>query len=222
MSWSWASKKGVLIMSHTLHRSGDVGSLKNDYVILSLSAQGLNRDGAGPKLGSIVQTFSKYNPVNCGILGSDTVITMDLPDEFLQGIENNSVVHAVFDNINDLKDCLTDLKENDYGLSIVVSGLFEHVHECCKKVGIKPHTVNQSLGIFGNLDRLPKEEKVRDISTMCGHGMVPFALIKEYVEKIKKGTITAEKAAEKITPLCTCKIFNPKRAAILLDELSKE
>lgn len=209
-------------MSHSLHRSGTVDSLKNDYVIVCLAAQGFNREGAGPKLGSVIKTFTKYNPVNCGILGIDTAVKMDLPDEFFQGLKDNSVVHSVFSNLNDLKECLKDLKENDYGMSITVSGLFEHVHKCCSEVGIEPHSINQSIGVFGNLDKLPKKQKVLDVSTMCGHGMVPFSLIEEYVEKIKKGRITAEKAAEKISPQCTCKIFNPERAAKLLYELSQE
>lgn len=209
-------------MSHSLHRSGNVDSLKNDFVILSMSAQGFNRDGAGPKLGSVVQTFSKHNPVNCGILGIDTAVTMDLPDEFFQGVQDNSVVHGVFDNEHDFIECLRDLKENDYGMSIVVSGLFDNVHKCCSEVGIEPHTVNQSMGIFGNADKLPEKQKILDVSTMCGHGMITFSLVEEYVEKIKKGRITAEEAAAKLTPLCTCKVFNPKRAAQILSELAKE
>ena len=57
---------------------------------------------------------------------------------------------------------------------------------------------------------------------MCGHGMVSVNLIKKAVEKVKNGKLTSEKAAENLFKPCMCGIFNPHRAAKLLERLAEE
>ena len=80
--------------------------------------------------------------------------------------------------------------------------------------------MNYSLGIHGKTELLPGKDP--EINTMCGHGMVAFSLIKHMVERIKKGQITAEKAAEKLAAQCHCGIFNPVRAVRILQKLADE
>lgn len=53
-------------MSHTLHREGTVESLKGDYVVLCMSAQGLNKEGSGPKFQRYFEIARQFHPVNIG------------------------------------------------------------------------------------------------------------------------------------------------------------
>ena len=188
-------------MSHTLHRSGAPESLRHDLVFLTASAKGINREGAGPKIREIAKIFSKHNPNNSALDDYGT--------------------QAVFTSDEDVIACMKELKEADWGISVTVSGLFNHVHECCSKAGIEPHTVNTSLGVWGNRSLLP-EQGVLDISTMCGHGMLTFGVIKDCVEKIKGGKMDARAAAERIRPLCACGILNLERAVKIFQELAAD
>ncbi|MPN36157.1 hypothetical protein SDC9_183664 [bioreactor metagenome] len=101
---------------------------------------------------------------------------------------------------------------------MIVSGLFDEVHQCCKQAGLKPHTVNTSLGIYGCTEKLP-EEGILEIHTMFGHGMVPYNLIKDMIDQIKAGKTTCREAAEKMGKGCICGIFNIERAQKLLQDL---
>lgn len=210
-------------MSHTLHRSGSVDSLKNDFPILAIGAKGYNRDGCAKELVKIGEIFLKHNVVNAGILGMDGSLTMERVDEALKVVSDNGVTHAVFRSEEDLVACLKELKEADLGISIVVSGLFDTVHKCCREAGLEPHTVNTSLGVWGNVEeKMPADSRVADVTTMCGHGMIPFTLVEDMVRKIKAGKMTAEQAAEKIMPQCHCHIFNTERAARILAEIAMD
>ena len=131
---------------------------------------------------------------------------------------DNSIVHAVYTD-EETVAALKELTEANLKLSIVVSGLLEQVAECCHKAGIGPHTVEYSMGIWGQTQRLP-EEAVLSISTMCGHGMISFSLIKELANKVERGIITPKRAAEKLAGLCHCGVFNPDRAARIFEKMS--
>lgn len=210
-------------MSHTLHRSGSPESLKGDFPILAIGAKGYNREGCARELVKIGEIFLKHNAINAGILGMDGALTPQRLGEAEDTVSDNGVTHGVFSNEEDLVACLRELKEADLGISIVVSGLFDTVHKCCREAGLEPHTVNTSLGVWGNVEeKLPADPRVADITTMCGHGMIPFTLVEDMVEKIKAGRLTAREAAEKMMPQCHCHIFNTERAARILEEIAGE
>ena len=96
-----------------------------------------------------------------------------------------------------------------------MSGIFESVDECLEEAGLKHHTANFSLGIWGKTEKLPSDD-ILEVTTMCGHGLISTNLVKTTVEEIKAGTKTSEEAAKTLAPNCTCGIFNPARAAKLL------
>ena len=186
-------------MSHTLHRMGSEESLKNDFPMLTIGAKGFNREGCAPEQVKIGEIFLKHNPINAGRLGLDGELTPDRLDEALETITDSAVTHAVFRSEQDVIDCLKELKEADLGMSIVVSGLYDRVKECCHEVGLEPHTVNTSLGIWGNTEeKLPSDPRVVEVTTMCGHGMIPFTLVEAMVAKVKSGKMTPEQAADKM------------------------
>jgi hypothetical protein len=68
------------------------------------------------------------------------------------------------------------------------------------------------------VDKLPSEE-ILEVNTMCGHGLVTVSLIEEMVEEVKKGKLSPAQGAEKLFRPCMCGVFNPHRAAKLLEKM---
>lgn len=207
-------------MSHTLHRHGhDKASLEKDYVVFAIAAQTVNAKGINPEFKVFEEIVKKYNPVNFGDMKTGNVFKMPI-ENITAKYADNSIVHAVFTDKETVAAVLKELSEAKLNVSIVVSGLLEETAECCHKAGIEPHTVEYSLGIMGKTELIP-ETPVVEISTMCGHGMVPFNLIKDLAEKVKKERITAKEAAARLAGLCHCGVFNPDRAEEILTIMTK-
>ncbi len=194
-------------MTHSLHRRGIIDDLKNDFVIIAMLAAGVNDKSvytdAKERHLRIGEIMKKNNPTN---LLREAVWTV------------SSVIQGCFSDINDVKSILKALKEEDLGISVVVSGLISEIKKACNDVGLKTHTVNLSLGEFGKKSLLPPE-KTLEVTTMCGHHCVSSQSVEHYANQIKEGKISLEKAAEKLTAPCVCGIFNTKRAMQVLNEL---
>ena len=187
-----------------------------DYVVLAMSSAGFNREGSAPKLKEIMKIFAKYNPVNMGDMAHTCMARGGSHEEIIGGITEKSIIHAVYTDKETVMKVLEELKGADFGISIVVTGIFEEIFNLCKRVSIKgPFTVNMSLGIMGRTELLP-DEKILEITTMCGHGMVSHRLTEEQIEKVRRGEITAEQAAREFARQCVCGIFNQARAAELI------
>jgi len=201
-------------MTHSLHRQGTKENLSRDYPLVAVAAHGFNDKGAGPKLGKFLEICWRHGPVNLGDMKQGSVFSHDA-EKIYKNVSDTTIVECVFDDLGKVEAVLRDLREADIGMPVVVSGLVDSVRECCKKVGLEIHTVAQSLGVWGDTSRLPRKE-VLEITTMCGHAMVSANLVEKMIDDIKKGKISAKKAAEKLTKPCECGIFNPTRAAELL------
>lgn len=201
-------------MTHTLHRQGTVENLADDYPMLTIRAKGYN-DGSLWRMQKVLEMASRYPIVNYGDIKNGSRFTRPL-DEILNSTDDRlPILHMVFTNKEDATRFIQDLKEADLGISVVASGLFEEIFQCCTKAGITPHTANYSLGVFGRTDKLPAKD-ILHITTMCGHSLVPGNLVKKLVEDVRKGKVSPEAAAEKLARNCLCGIFNPKRAAKIL------
>lgn len=201
-------------MTHTLHRQGTRESLSRDYPLVSVAAHGFNEKGAGPKLGRLLEICWKHGPVNLGDMKQGSIFTYDA-EQIYKNVSDTTIVECVFDDINKVEAVLRDLKKEDIGMPLVVSGLLDETRKICKKIGLEVHTVAQSLGVWGKTSLLPRKETL-EITTMCGHGMVAANMVEKMIEDIKKGKISPEKAARKLAKPCECGIFNPTRAAELL------
>ena len=201
-------------MTHTLHRQGTRESLSRDYPLVSVAAHGINEKGAGPKLGRFLEICWKHGPVNLGDMKQGSIFTYDA-EQIYKNVSDTTIVECVFDDINKVEAVLRELKEEDIGMPVVVSGLLDEVRKVCQKVGLQVHTIAQSLGVWGKTSLLPGKE-VLEITTMCGHGMVSAGMVEKMIEDIKKGKISPEKAAKKLAKPCECGVFNPTRAAELL------
>jgi len=203
-------------MTHTLHRTGDLQSIKEDFPMLTHVARGFNDKGASVRLKKTAQTMTKYTDLHFGDCKVGNKYQMDsaeIMDKLTVGCQ------VVFKDKESLIGCMKELKQIDQGISIVVSGIFEEVLECCDKAGLKPPLIEFALGIHGNTKRLWPPE-VLDFVTMCGHGLVSGRLVKKMVEDIKKNKISAEKAAIELAKPCLCGIFKPDRAAKLLKKMT--
>lgn len=204
-------------MSHTLHRRGTVASLKNDYVIFAMSAKGLNEVNSSVKLQQFLEIVSQFGPVNLGDMKTgNSFITP--PDYIIANTKDTSIVHGVFDNKEALIKALQAIKDADLGVSVIISGLLDDTHECCRQAGVERHTCETSLGIWGKKECLPDEDILR-FTTMCGHGMVPFNLVRKMIEDIKGGKRKISEAAEELAKPCQCGVFNPGRAEAMLKEI---
>ncbi len=207
-------------MTHTLHRRGKTEELKEDFVLLIRISRGINQEGSEEKMQQIWEVISHYEKdlVNFGNhnpnWGDGELYDM----EALQKASSR-IIHVVFKDRDKLKACLKEIKERDFGISVVVSGLYEETKKICSEIGLAPHTVNNSLGVHGKTDRLPVED-VLEIHTMCGHAMVSSHLIQHMAKKIDEGDITCKDAAKKLTRMCDCGIFNTYRAEKLLNKMT--
>jgi hypothetical protein len=196
-------------MTHSLHRIGSDADLRSDYVLLAMRAAGIHdktpeeKELAREKLLQIGKIFDQHNPRS---------IMLERLRRF------SPVVTASFDSVDTVQRVLTALKEEDLGLSIVVSGLLTEIQRVAKQTKLKPHTVHLSLGVFGKKELLPAE-KIREITTLCGHHCVSPQSVEHYVEQIQKDEISVEEAAQKLAEPCVCGIVNPTRVSQVLHEL---
>jgi len=159
--------------------------------------------------------MTKYTNLHFGDCKVGNKYTMN-PAEIMEKLTVGCQV--VFKDKKSLVACMKELKEIDQGISVVVSGLFDEVFACCQKAGIKPPLIEFALGIHGNRKKLWPPE-ILDFITMCGHGLVSGNLVKKMVADIKKKKITVAKAAVELAKPCLCGIFNPDRAAKLLQRM---
>jgi len=207
-------------MTHSLHRVGTINSLKNDFTVIVRPERGYNQVGAAVKLRKTLEYMNKNGAVNiCGARGENyngTILETSL-ESIKSSIKDNNTVFGCFDEKSDLINFLKDMIKADFGLSVVVQGLYSEVEECCQNVGLKPHTTNHSLGIWGNKTLLP-DKHILEFTTMCGHGCVSAALVEEQICLVRTNKVSLSDAVSTIAKPCLCGIVNPKRTERLLQE----
>ncbi|MBP1722832.1 MAG: hypothetical protein H6Q44_537 [Deltaproteobacteria bacterium] len=199
-------------MTHTLHREG-IRKDSKDYVFLAMV------EGNDPqKLDNLAELFKiilKHKPINY----TGKALFPNLTDEQLpQLYKRTKIGMAVFDRRDALLEALKEIKDRELGVSVVVSGLFSQIGEDCGKLGLPMHTVNYSLGVWGNREKLPVP-KITEITTMCGHGLISFNLVQSLVKEIRRGKKSLEEAANILARPCVCGVVNPSRARDLLQAM---
>lgn len=198
-------------MTHTNHRSGSRESLERDFVVLMMAHRGINDEGARAKLQRFLDLAWRRGAVNLGdgVAGNVHVLGYEGLHE---GVADRAVGHAVFRDPGALAAFLADLREAELGLSVTVSGLFDITTQCCREAGLRPHAYQFSGGVWGRVDRMPGDRQL-ELMTMCGHGMVPAALVDHLVTKVREGKMAPREASLKMTRQCVCGAFNSERAA---------
>jgi len=204
-------------MTHSLHRRGNSENLSEDFVLLSMSAKGFNEEGSKEKLRQFLEIILDNEPVNFGDMRTGNRFVKPR-DEIERNVQETSIIHGVFNDPAVVSRLLQQLKDRDVGISVVISGIHDVTERCCQDAGLKKHTVEHSMGIFGRVDPLPDNEFL-ELTTMCGHGMVPANLVEKIIADIKKGKKSYEEAGQELAKPCHCGIYNPVRAAKLLRKL---
>lgn len=211
-------------MTHTLHRFGD---RKNDYPWLITPRIGVNTDNLPEKLKKTIKIIDECNIKMWGFGASKNTFMAPrnvLIEELMQVAEKSPGVarlRGVCTTEEQLKQFIKKFKDAEVGLSLTVSGYIEDILKICKELGIKPHSINMSLGIWGKKELLPREE-ILAITSMCGHGMVSPRFVNYLVDEIKKNKISIKAAAILLAKQCPCGIFNVERAEKLLESLIKK
>jgi hypothetical protein len=132
-------------MTHTLHRVGDLVSLKRDFVIYGLSAQDAEfkekiKRNTQETHTRFMEICMKHNPINAGCIYpssepySKTLIKGNTWEDMKADIIPFKETLAVFDESSKVEEVLAELKETNLGISVVVSGIFDEVFNCGKKV----------------------------------------------------------------------------------------
>ena len=213
-------------MSHSAHRFASPDEFKRDYVIFVRPARGIDDVDEATKQDTLKKTkvladiANHYGPDNIGRTGAGCTGQGYEYDQIMNKAEFNGFM-SVFTDKEKATQVLREFKEKDLGFSVVTSGLTEDIFDICRKVGLKPHTILFSLGVWGRKELLPSEDHLR-ITTLCGHSMVSQTLIDHYVEEIKKGKISPEEAGKKIAKPCPCGIFNVSRAIEMLKKMAAQ
>lgn len=219
-------------MTNTLHRYGGPETLEDDYIVFAMSAKGVNDEGSVEKFQRFLEIARRHHPINIGDATRGGVhrpvknmnplahwFRKDErdPDSLVKGINQPTVVSAVFDNPEAMKAFIAEVKEADLGLSVNISSLTGRARELAEQAGMTRHSVEYSLGFFGALDKLP-DRSTLTLATMCGHGMVSFSLAKKMIEWVKGGRRTPEEASTYMARFCTCGIFNTTRSCRILKD----
>jgi hypothetical protein len=215
-------------MTHSNHRRGDRESLKNDYVVLAMMSRAATtpeqRKILEPGFKKMLAVLAKYNPV-CLTTSKGAQERFRYIKGWKDGctikdileVETPRSLTAVFDNKESLKKALMEVKKADLGLSVVVSGIFDEVFDVCKTIGVGPHTANMSGETWGRTELLP-DEGILELTTMCGHALVSQNLTRHLIDRVRKGRMTALEAGAELSRQCACGIYNPVRAAKLIEK----
>jgi hypothetical protein len=207
-------------MTHSLHRSGSVESLRGDYVWLMYQAKGINDKNIKEKAREFIAVAEAVGSENWGDVKSGPKVCLSV-DEIKSKISDQSRLRGVFTRKEQVAEFLRMIKEKNLGISVIISGLLKETLEACKEAGVTPHTINFSLGVWGKKELLPSED-VLSITTMCGHHMIPAGLVEEVAERVKKGKITPEAGGLELATYCPCGIFNQVRAGKLLSSVAPQ
>lgn len=198
-------------MTHSLHRRGSYESLKNDYLLLVTAAAGINNEGSKEKLRKVLDMMWEVGPINTGSNETGTILSGVSIDEIKAGFTKVPRIRCCFDSADKMRKILKALLAEDMGISVTISGPRLDLERMCAEMGIRPHSCNLSLDIWGKKELLPEEE-VLEFVTMCGHGMISKTLVIDTIEKVKAGKMTPEQGAVRMGTPCVCGFFNPTRA----------
>ena len=188
-------------MSHSLHRKGNHESLSNDFILIALLNKSTSKSlwqEQCEKLKKLSEICLRHKPDNYG--------------------KSAAVFHAVYTDIDLVEKVLEELKRADLGISVVITGIRDHVIAVGKKLSLPLNAVHLSLGVFGNKARL-SDEKILEVTTMCGHHCISPFLVKKIISSLRSDQINMQDAISELSSLCSCGIFNRQRAQELLDEI---
>ncbi len=228
-------------MTNTLHRYSEHYAferppnpqpVQDDFIVFAMASRGINDDDLVARYRAFLRLALKHNPVNMGDATKGGMLRprQDLnpkahwkrdqrpnPEEVIAGIEGHTTIAAVFDNYQDMKAFVDDVRSANLGISVNISAPIEDAERCCRETGITRHSVEYSLGFSGRVEKLP-DSTVLELTTMCGHGMVSANFAKKMIDWSKENRRSPAELARTMARFCSCGVFNISRAERILDE----
>jgi len=201
-------------MTHSLHRSGDIESQKEDFVWFMYQTKGVNDVDIKPKALEFIAVAEAVGSENWGDVKSGPKLRYPI-EEIKAKISDKSRLRGIFTQKGQVVDFLKQIKAKDLGMSVVVTGVLSEVVPACKEAGVTPHSINYSLGVWGKTDKLP-DDTTLSITTMCGHHMIPPKFVNHIMKRVKKGKMTPQDGAKELAEFCYCGIFNHIRCGNII------
>lgn len=203
-------------MTHSLHRSGDINSQKKDFVWFMYQTKGINDTNIKSKALEFIAIAEDLKSENWGDVKTGP-LTKFSSDKIKDNLSDKSRIRGVFTNRSQVIGFLKRIKEKELGMSVVISGVLSEVIPACKEAKVTPHSVNYSLGVWGNKKKLP-DDVTLSITTMCGHHMIPPKFVKYIFKQVESKKMTPEEGANKLSSFCYCGIFNPVRCKNIIQD----
>ena len=207
-------------MTHSLHRSGDIESQKEDFVWFMYQTKGVNDKNIKPKALEFIKIAEAVGSENWGDVKTGPKLKYPI-EEIKENLSDSSRIRGIFTQKSQVVEFLKRVKEKDLGMSVIVTGVLSEVIPACKEAGVTPHSINYSLGVWGKKDNLPGETTLA-ITTMCGHHMIPPKFVDHVMKRVKKEKITPEEGAKELAEFCYCGIFNHVRCADIMKEKTSQ
>lgn len=205
-------------MTHTLHRFRMRRKLDEDsadYIVMVMAAQGFNDNGAEVKLRQALDILAACDPVNLADDNWGGIYTGETVEGLKDKITGTAYIAAVFADPWQLRVALLHLGVANLGLSVVVTGEPQETWPLIRGVGLDIHTINLSLGVWGNTDRLPPRP-ILALTSMCGHGLISPAFARDVARRVGSGRLSPREGALELASVCTCGMFNVTEAELLL------
>lgn len=203
-------------MSHSLHRSGSIESQKKDFVWFMYQTKGVNDKNVKPKMLAYIEAAERQHSENWGDVKTGPITRFN-SQVIKDNLSDKSRIRGVFTSREQVIGFLKEVKADNLDQSCVITGVLSEVIPCCKEAGVTPHSINFSLGVWGNKGILPDED-ILAITTMCGHHMIPPKFVKYIIDQVDKGRMTEQEGANRLSNFCYCGIFNQVRCADLIKE----
>ncbi len=201
-------------MTHTLNRTGLSEDRPGEEIVFLCMVHCKQKPQKANEMKTVAQMVLRHGPDN--IIGAPLGFDQATIESFAP---QAGIITAVFSDKNKAVDLCREIKGQDMGLSVVISALYKDVRDICQQLKLKEHTYHVSLGIFGRTELLPEKE-VLTVTTQCGHHMVSPNLVRRLVDKVRRGKIASQDAAELLTRPCVCGIVNPNRVKGILEKMA--
>ena len=203
-------------MTHSLHRSGHIESQKKDFNWFMYQTKNVNDKNIREKALEFIAVAEEEQSENWGDVKTGPV-TQFSSEYIKERISDKSRIRGVFTKRGQVVNFLKKIKAKELGQSVVITGVLSEVLPACQEAGVKVHSINYSLGVWGKKDNLPDDHTL-SITTMCGHHMLPPKYVEYVQNRVDKGQISVEEAAKDLARFCYCGIFNQVRCAEILKE----
>jgi hypothetical protein len=201
-------------MTHSLHRSGDIESQKKDFNWFMYQTKGVNDVNITPKALEFIAAAEVVGSENWGDVKTGP-ITRFTSEEIKEKLSDKSRIRGVFTKREQVVEFLQRIKEKELGMSAVITGVLSEVLPACEEAGVTPHSINYSLGVWGNKSKLP-DDVTLSVTTMCGHHMIPPKFVQHIMHQVENNRLTPEEGAIKLANFCYCGIFNQVRCAEII------